>query len=292
LVRIKVTALNAADKAMLMGKPSAIRFYTGLRAPKRPILGADVAGTVEAVGPGVTKFAVGDAVFGDFSDQGFGGLAEFAVAGEEAIIAKPDNVSFPQAAATPLAGVTALQALRTHAGVAPGDRVAVSGASGGVGSFAIQIAKTLGAHVTAVCSAAKAEQARRLGADETIDYKVDDFTTRTGAFNVILGVNGFHPISHYKRALAPGGRYVMIGGQGKQMTQAMLLGPILSMGNDKKLGSMLAKSKSEDLQFLADLLEEGRLIAVIDAEYPLERSPEAMARLVEGHAAGKIVVVQ
>ncbi|MFW6213993.1 MAG: NAD(P)-dependent alcohol dehydrogenase, partial [Spirochaetota bacterium] len=217
LVRVRATALNAADKWLLMGTPRVVRLMNGLRAPKRTILGADVAGIVAAVGPGVSAFREGDAVFGDLSDVGLGGLAEFVCAPANVFAPKPASASFVQAAAVPLAGITALQALRTHAAVQPGERVAISGASGGVGSFAIELAKHFGAHVTAVCSAGKAGQAKALGADEVIDYQSEDFTERLGAYDIILGVNGFHPIGHYKRALAPGGRYVMIGGQSKQM---------------------------------------------------------------------------
>jgi NADPH:quinone reductase-like Zn-dependent oxidoreductase len=292
LVRVRATALNAADKWLLMGTPRVVRLMNGLRSPKRTILGADVAGTVEAVGPGVSTLREGDAVFGDLSSVGLGGLAEFACVPETVLAPKPASASFAQAAAVPLAGVTALQALRTHAKLQPGERVVVSGASGGVGSFAIQLAKHFGAHVIAVCSATKAEQARRLGADEVIDYREEDFTERVGAFDVILGVNGFYPLGHYKRALASGGRYVMIGGESKQMTQAMIRGPLASLASGKKMGSMLAKANHDDLAFLAGLLGEGEITPIIEAEYPFESAPEAMARLIEGHAAGKLVVVQ
>jgi NADPH:quinone reductase-like Zn-dependent oxidoreductase len=292
LVRVYATGLNAADKWLLMGTPRVVRLMNGLRAPKRTILGADVAGTVEAVGPGVSAFREGDAVFGDLSDAGLGGLAEYVAVREGLLAPKPAAASFTQAAAVPLAGVTALQALRTHAKVQPGERVAVSGASGGVGSFAIELAKHFGAHVTAICSEGKAEQARALGADEVIDYGSEDFTERAGAYDVILGVNGYHPIGHYKRALASGGRYVMIGGEGKQMTQAMLRGPIASLTSSKKLTSMLAKPNRDDLAYLAGLLGEGVITPVIEAEYPLDQTPEAIARLIEGHAAGKLVITQ
>ena len=205
LVKTHAAAVNAGDWHMLRADPFLIRFLYGLTAPKHPILGSDMAGTVEAVGTDVTQFQIGDEVFGDLSGSGFGGFAEYTTAPENRLAHKPAGLTFEEAAAVPLAAVTALQALRDHGQIAPGKRVLINGASGGVGTYAVQIAKALGAEVTGVCSTGKMEMVRSIGADHVIDYTQEDFTQNGQQYDLILAANGFQPLSAYERALQPSG---------------------------------------------------------------------------------------
>lgn len=291
LIRIHAASINAADYRLMRGQPFVIRLAGyGLRTPRYPILGSDIAGSVEAVGKNVKRFKPGDAVYGDLSGSGLGGFAEYATAPEHVLASKPSVLSFEEAAAVPMAALTALQALRDKGQVKSGEKVAINGASGGVGSFAVQIAKALGAQVTAVCSARNAEIARTIGADHIIDYKQADFTRSEKRYDVILGVNGFHPIADYRRALAENGRYVMVGGSDAQIFQAMLFGGWMSRGSDRKLCSVMQKPSHDDLVYMNGLLEARKVKPVIDRCYPLNETAEAIRHLESGQARGKVVI--
>jgi len=291
LVKVHAASVNAADWHIMRADPPLVRLMGfGLLRPKYKILGADVAGRVEAVGRNVTQFQPGDEIFGDLSGDGFGGFAEFVCASEDALASKPAKVSFEEAAAVPLAAVTALQGLRDKGQIQQGQKVLINGASGGVGTFAVQIAKSFGAEVTGVCSTSKVDMVRSIGADHVIDYTQEDFTKNGQHYNLILAANGYHPILDYKRALGPEGTYVMTGGSGAQMFQSMTLGPILSMTGNKKLGNLSMKANKGDLIFMKGLLEAGEVTPVIDRTYPLAEVPEAMRYLEEGHARGKVVI--
>ncbi|MCB0126197.1 MAG: NAD(P)-dependent alcohol dehydrogenase, partial [Caldilineaceae bacterium] len=285
------TSANAGDWHLMRGDPFLIRLGAGLRKPKKKFLGADVAGQVEAVGSNVTQFQPGDEVFGDLARYGFGAFAEYVAAPEDAFVLKPANLTFAQAAAVPEAAVTALQALRDHGQLQAGQKVLINGASGGVGHFAVQIAKALGAEVTGVCSTRKMEMVRSIGADHVIDYTQEDFTQNGQQYDLILAVGGDVPLSAYRRALRPEGRYVMIGGSSmKQLFQAMLLGPWLSMTGKQKLGLMLVKPTQADLAFVAELLETGKVVPVVDKTYPFAELPDAIRYLEAGRAQGKVVI--
>ena len=289
LIKVYVTALNAADWRLMSGKPFPVRFMTGLFKPKKGIPGTDVAGVIEAVGRNVTQFKVGDAVFGDLSGCGAGGLGQYVCAPEHVLVLKPEQLSFEQAAAAPMAAVTALQGLR-QGGIAAGQKVLIYGASGGIGTFAVQLAKHFGAIVTAVSSAAKHDLLRSIGADQVLDYAKDDFARNGQLYDLILGVNGHRSIFDYKRSLAPQGRYVMVGGEMSQIFQAIALGKLLSIGSQKQLSNLFAKPNQTDLAKIGFLLANGDIKAVIDQRYPLEEAPAAMRYLQAGHAKGKIMI--
>ncbi len=292
LIKVHAASVNAADWHLMRADPFIVRLMgEGFLKPKHKILGADIAGVIEEVGGNVEKFRRGDEVFGDISECGWGGFAEYACARENALELKPANISFEQAAAVPLAGVTALQGLRDKGRIAPGKKVLINGASGGVGTFAVQIAKLLGAEVTAVCSARNLEMARAIGADKVIDYAREDFTRNGRQYDLILAANGYHSISDYKRALSSNGIYVMSGGSMAQVFQAMLLGPWISMTGRKKIGAVMARPNQKDLSFIRELLENGRIKPVIDRRYALKEVPEALRYLEEGHAQGKVVII-
>jgi len=291
LVKIQAASVNAADWRMMRADPFLVRFYAGLFQPKKnPILGADIAGIVESVGKNVTQFKIGDEVFGDVFESGFGGFAEYKCAKEHELVLKPSNISFSEAAAVPLAALTALQALRDTGKVKQNQKVLINGASGGVGTYAVQLAKFFGAEVTAVCSSSKLEVARSLGADHVIDYTKDDFTNYKTRYDLILAVNGFRRIFDYIRALSPHGIYAMTGGSTKQLFQALLLGPFLSLPGNKKIAAVSSKPNQKDLLFLAGLLESNKIKPVIDRSYSLEQVPEAIGYVEKGHAAGKVII--
>jgi NADPH:quinone reductase-like Zn-dependent oxidoreductase len=290
LIHVYVAAINAADWHLLTADIFLVRLNVGLLKPKHQILGADVAGRVEAIGRTVTQFQPGDEVFGDLSLSGRGAFAEYVCAREDALVAKPANLTFEEAAAVPLAAVTALQALRDKGQIQPGQKVLINGASGGVGMYAMQLAKAFGAEVTAVCSTRNVDLVRSLGVDHVIDYTQADFTKQGQRYDLILAANGYHPIWAYKRALTPKGRYVMTGGSMAQFGQAVLLGPLLSMTGKNKMGNMLARPNQKDLAFIKELLEAGKVKPVIDRRYPLREVPMAIRYLGEGHAKGKIVI--
>ena len=290
LIKIHAASANAADWHLLRGDPFLLRLQFGLLKPKKQILGADIAGRVEAVGPNVKGLQPGDAVFGDISGSGFGGFAEYVAVPEHAVIQKPSSLTFEQAAAVPLAAVTALQGLRDKGQLKPGQKVLINGASGGVGTFAVQIAKSFGAEVTAVCSTTKVDMVRSLGADHVIDYTQEDFTRNGQQYDLVLGANGYHPIGAYKRALTPTGTYVMSGGSMVQLFQALLLGPLHSMTGSRKMRNLLAKPSTQDLAFVKGLIETGKVVPVIDRSYPLREVADAIRYLEKGHARGKVVI--
>jgi len=288
LIEVHAASLNAYDWHLLTADIFLVRLMGGgLLKPKNKIPGADIAGRVEAVGRNVTQFEPGDDVFGDI---GRGGFAEYACARENRLASKPANLSFEEAAAVPMAALTALQGLRDKGRIQPGQKVLINGASGGVGTFAVQIAKSFGAEVTAVCSTGKMDMARSIGADQVIDYTKEDFTKNGQHYDLIFAANGYHPILDYRRALGPKGIYVVAGGTWAQMFQATLLGPWISMTGSKKMGGVSAKVSQKDLVFIKELLEAGKIRPVIDRRYPLSEVPEALRYLGEGHARGKVVI--
>jgi NADPH:quinone reductase-like Zn-dependent oxidoreductase len=289
LVHVRAASVNPLDWHFVTGTPYFTRLVVGLRRPKDGVVGVDFAGTVEAVGKDVEHVRPRDEVFGGRS----GAFAEY-VAVKEAVVVKPAGVSFEDAAAVPIAGVTALQGLRDKGGLQAGQRVLVNGASGGVGTFAVQIAKALGAEVTAVCSPQNVETARSLGADRVIDYTQEDFTRDGRRYDVMFDVPGNRSWSDCKRVLVDRGTYVLAGGP----KHNRWIGPVgMAIGRQllSKIGSrravkFLAKLNREDLRFLGDLLADGRVKPVIDRRYPLEEVPDALSYLGEGHARGKIVI--
>jgi NADPH:quinone reductase-like Zn-dependent oxidoreductase len=291
LVKIHAASVNALDWHFMRGSPFLVRVSgNGLRKPKDPRLGVDLAGRVEAVGGQVTQFRVGDEVFG----RGDGTFAEFACARETAVMLKPTTLTFEAAAAVPIAALTALGALRDKGQIRPGQQVLIHGSSGGVGTFAVQFAKAFGAEVTAVCSTQSVEMARSIGADHVIDYTKEDFTRNRPRYDLILGVNGYHSIFAYRRALRPNGTYVMVGATNahliQALLQALLLGPVVSMTGRRKMGLLMAKPAQQDLVLVKELLEAGKIVPVIDRRYPLRETAEAFRYMEAGHPKGKIVI--
>jgi NADPH:quinone reductase-like Zn-dependent oxidoreductase len=287
LIKIHAASVNAYDWHFLTADIFLIRFMgAGLLKPKYTRLGADIAGRVEAVGKNVTQFQSGVEVFGIVR----GGFAEYASVSENAVALKPSNLSFEEAAAVPMAGVSALQGLRDEGQIQAGQKVLIYGASGGVGTFAVQIAKAFGAEVTAVCSTRNLEQSRSIGADYVIDYTKEDFTQNGRQYDLILAVNGYRSLSAYKRALTPKGTYVMAGGAMAQMFQAMLMGSLMSITGGKKMGGVSVKESQKDLVCLTALIEASSVVPVIDRRYTLGEAAEALRYLGEGHARGKVVI--
>ena len=291
LIKVYAAGANAADWHLLEGKPLLVRL-AGYRLfkPKHKIPGAAVAGRVEAVGRNVKQFQSGDEVFGDLSGCGFGAFAEYVCVPENALALKPANLTFEAAAAVPVAAITALQGLRDKGQIQAGQKVLIYGASGGVGTFAVQLAKAFGAEVTAVCSTRNVEMMRSMGADHVIDYTQKDFTDNGQRYDLILAANGYHPISAYKRALSPRGRYVMTGGSMAQLYQAMLLGPLISRTGSKTMGSLMAKPNQRDLLCMQELLDAGKVVPVIERRYPLSEVADALRYLEQGHTKGKVVI--
>jgi NADPH:quinone reductase-like Zn-dependent oxidoreductase len=290
-VRVHAASINYGDWGLLRGKPFFLRLTEGgIREPKIRILGGDVAGRVEAVGRNATRFRPGDEVFGDLAACGRGGFAEYVCAAEDKFARKPAKLSFEEAAAVPMAAVVALQGLRDKGQIRPGQKVLINGTSGGVGTFAVQIAKSFGAKVTAVCSTRNLDMARSIGADHVIDYTQEDFTKSGRRYDLILAANGYHPISDYKRALTPQGIYVCSGGSLTQISQSMLLGPLISRPEGKQMGNLLYRQDIEDLVLVSQLLESGQVVPVIDRRFPLNELPEAFRYFGEGHARGKVVI--
>lgn len=288
LVKVHAASANALEWRGFTMPSLLVRLIGGgLLKPKDPKVGVDVAGTVEAVGSSVTEFKSGDEVFGVAP----GSFAEHVCNGESKFALKPANVSFEAAAAVPVAACTALQGLRDKGQIQPGQRVLIDGASGGVGTFAVQIAKSYGAEVTAVCSTRNLDMARSLGADHVIDYKREDFTKDGQQYDLILAVNGHHPIQDYRRVLSPTGICVVAGGPLSQIFQAMLLGPLVSrLGSKKHVFMGIATTPKKDLLVLKELLEAGKLAPVIDKCYPLNETAKAIRYLIEEHARGKVVI--
>jgi NADPH:quinone reductase-like Zn-dependent oxidoreductase len=291
LVRVHAAGVGRDVWHVMAGLPYPIRLAGyGLRAPKNPVVGSDVAGVVEAVGNDVSRFRPGDEVFG----IGEGTFAEYAPALEGKLAPKPSNLTFEQAAAVAISGSTALQALRDHGRVAAGQEVLVIGASGGVGTFAVQIAKAVGARVTGVCSTAKADLVRSIGADHVIDYTREDFAEGDQRYEVILDIGGNSSLARLRRALTPGGTLVITGGEGggrwlggtDRQIRALLLSPFVG----QKLGTFINKENHEDMIVLKELIESGKLTPVIGETYPLSEAPEAIWHLEEGRARGKVVI--
>jgi len=262
---------------------------TGVRTPKHQVLGCDIAGRVEAVGSRVKQLRPGDDVFGVSGFSG-GGFAEYVCSIEDKLALKPANISFEDAAAVPVAALTALQGLRDKGRIQPGQKVLVDGASGVVGTFAIQIAKSFGAEVTAVCSTRNVDTARAIGADHVIDYTREDFTQSGQRYDLILGANAYHSIFAYRRALTQDGVFVMAGGGLGGVLSFLLLAPVLSLIGTRKMRFFIAKMNKKDLVLLGDLLETGKVVSVIDRRYPLSGVDEALRYLEEGHAQGKVVI--
>ena len=279
LIKVNAVSLNAADyRSMKMGI-----------IPRRKIFGADVAGSIESVGKNITLFKQGDEVMGDLASFGFGGLAEYVTAPERALIIKPSPVSFEEGATLPMAALTSLQALRDKGNIQKGDKVLIVGSAGGVGTFAVQLAKYFEAEVTGVCSSKNIQQTASIGADYVIDYTKEDFTKSDSRYNLILAINGNYPLLAYKKTLTPGGIYVMVGGSLSQIFKSLIFGWLISFGS-KKMKYVSAKANKNDLEFLAKLLKDGKIKPVIDRHYPLDKTADAIRYLSEGHARGKVVI--
>ncbi len=290
LIKVRAASVNPLDWRLMKGKPAILRVFFGLRKPRLGRPGVDVAGEVEAVGGSVTQFKPGDEVFG----ASRGAFAEYACTAESKLVLKPDNVTFEQAASVNVAGLTALQGLRDKGKIQPGSKVLINGAAGGVGTFAVQIAKSFGADVTGVCSTRNIDMVRSIGADEVIDYTQNDFTTSNQRYDLILDCVGNHSFSACRRVLNPVGRFVIIGaphdtsviGLLAFLIQALLLSLFVS----QKAVMFIAKSSQDDLTLLGELIATGKLEPVIDSCYSLSDAPDAVRHVEEGHARGKVVI--
>jgi len=290
LIRVHAASLNRSDWENLVGSPAYVRFG-GLFKPGTPILGSDIAGTVEDVGNDVTRFQPGDEVFGDILYAGSGGFGEYVSVPETAPLAlKPAGLSFEDAAALPQAGLLGIQGMRSKGGVQPGQKVLINGAGGGGGTFAIQVAKSLGAEVTGVDRALKLDGMRSVGADNVIDYTRDDYTRVSDKYDRILDFVGSRSVFANRRALANGGVYQVAGGPAHRLLQALLVGGLISKLGSKQLGVLIARPNSADLEDLAAEVVAGRIRPIIDQVFGLEEVPEAMRRLGEERSLGKIVV--
>ena len=290
-VQVRAASINMFDWHMTTGTPRMARAVAGLRRPKATVPGADVAGVVDAVGPGVTRLRVGDEVMGDI---GSGSFAEYAVAAERMLVHKPADVPFEHAAAVPLAGLTALQGLRDHAGVQPGQRVVINGASGGVGTLAVMIAKALGAEVTAVCSTSKVDLVRGLGADRVIDYTGDDWTELVRDQRAVFDNAGTRGWRATSRTLAPGGIVVTITGPKHGLVGPMrelAFRKLASLGSGKRFAYFTAAIRTVDLETLAGMLASGAITPVVERIHPLAETADALRYVGAGHARGKIVIV-
>jgi NADPH:quinone reductase-like Zn-dependent oxidoreductase len=291
LVHVHAAGMDRGVWHVMTGLPYPIRLAGyGLRAPNNPVIGSDVAGVVEAVGKNVRRLQPGDEVFG----IGKGTFAEYAGAPQDKLVPKPENLTFEQAAVVAISGLPALQGLRDHGKVRPGQGVLVIGASGGVGTYAVQIAKALGAQVTGVCSTTKVEMVRSIGADHVIDYTREDFTEGDQRYDLILDIGGNSSLARLRRALVPRGTLVITGGEGggrwlggtDRQIRALMLSPFVG----QKLGTFISKENHEDMIVLKELIESGKVAPVIDRTYPLSQVPEAIRYLQEGHAQGKVVI--
>ncbi len=289
LLQVSAAGLDRGQWHMMTGQPYLMRLVSGVRRPKNPVLGLDVAGTVVAVGPGATRFSVGDEVFG----FGRGTFAEYAVAREGKLARKPVNVSFEQAAVVPVSAVTALMALTDVGHVRQGQNVLITGASGGVGSYAVQLAKAFGAEVTGVCSTAKADLVRSLGAAHVVDYAQDDFAAGERRYDLIIDIAGNPAVSRLRRALTPAGTAVIVGGEGNgdwvgmgRQFRALARSPLIR----QRLTMLTPRQRTADLERLAALIQEGKVTPSIGATYPLDQTPEAMRHLESGKARGKVAI--
>jgi NADPH:quinone reductase-like Zn-dependent oxidoreductase len=292
LIRVRAAGVDPGVWHLMTGRPYLVRAMGfGLRAPKVRVRGRDVAGTVEAVGAKVTRFKPGDEVFGTAE----GSFAEYVCAREDKLATKPANMTFEQAAVTPISGLTALQGLRDVGKVQPGQKVLIIGAAGGVGTFAVQIATALGAEVTGVCSTSKMDLVRSIGADHVIDYTREDFTQSGKRYDVILDTGGRRPLSTLRQALAPKGTLVIVGGEGGGrilggFDRQIFRAPLVSLFVGQALRPLASKELVEDLLALKELIEAGKVTPVIDRTFPLSEAPDAIRYLAQGHARGKVVV--
>jgi NADPH:quinone reductase-like Zn-dependent oxidoreductase len=299
LVRVRATSINAGDWYLMSGNPFITRLmFGGILKPKIQILGMDIAGQVEAVGKDVTQFQVGDEVFGDLSECGFGAFAEYVCAPETALALKPTNISFDRAATVPCAALTALQGLRDCGQIKSGQKVLIVGASGGVGSFAVQIAKAFGAEVTAVCSTNKMEMMRSIGADKIVDYTQTDVTKNGRQYDLILDAAAYRSVFDYRSILKPEGIYVLIGGSIARLFQVLLFGSVISRIMHRKLKCLMAKPNRSDLVILKDLIEAEKIVPFIfggatsveNQTYNLSEVPEAIRQLEQRQVRGKVAI--
>ncbi|HAX02555.1 MAG: hypothetical protein A2Y45_02055 [Tenericutes bacterium GWC2_34_14] len=279
LIHVKASSINAAD----------YRSLSYGMIPKRKIFGADVSGIIEEVGPKCSQFKIGDTVFGDLSDSGFGGLAEYAVAKEKSIIIKSDDISFSVAASIPMAGITALHGIRDAGKLKPHQKVLIYGSGGGVGTFAVQLARYYQAHITTVSGPHNINLMSELGVEDAIDYQNDDFKKKLGQYDVILAVNGHEKLKTYKKMLDKHGRLVVIGGSISQIIKAMLFGKFLSMGH-KKIVLLKSKTNQKDLAFLAELVKNKHIISVIDKNVKLDEAISSFDEISKVHAKGKVII--
>lgn len=289
LIRISAAAVNPLDWHLLRGEPFLVRLMGfGLLKPKHRILGADLSGRVEAVGTNVTRFKIGDEVFG----ASMGGFAEYVCVNQDKLVLKPPAITFEQAAAAPIAGITALQALRDNGRLQSGQHVLINGASGGVGTFAVQIAKALGAQVTGVCSGENIETVTSIGADHVIDYTKEEFWSGGKEYDLIVDNAAFQSIQKSLRALKSTGIYVGVGGSSSSLTvlQSLILNPLLARLKGKKVVSFMANTNQADLVFIKELLEAGKVVPVIDRKYRLSETAEAIRHVEKGHTRGKVII--
>jgi len=290
LIRVRAASVNPLDWHFLRGEPYPVRLMLGLLKPKAPGLGVDVAGEVEALGPNASEFKPGDAVFGSCR----GAFAEYVCAAEKGLVAKPDNVSFEQAASVPVAAFTALQGFRDKGKIQAGQKVLINGAAGGVGTYAVQIAKWFGADVTGVCSTRNLDMVRSIGADRAIDYTEEDFTRGGQRYDIIFDLVGNHSFSECRRVMNPGARLVGAGGTTDRWmigTLASVIGTsVASWFVSQKPVGILARNRKEDLELMRDLLKTGKVQPVIDRCYPLSETAEAIRYLEQGHARGKVII--
>ncbi len=291
LVRIRATSINAGDWHLMRGDPFLSRLlFGGILKPKIQILGMDIAGSVEEVGKDVTQFQVGDEVFGDLAECGFGAFAEYVCVTEAALVLKPTNISFEQAATVPGAALAALQGLRDCGQIKSGQKVLINGASGGVGSFAVQIAKALGAEVTAVCSTNKMAMMNALGADQIIDYTQTDVTKDGQQYDLIIDAAAYRSVFDYQPILKHEGTYVLIGGSISRLFQVLLFGSVISRIMGRKLKCLTAKPNRSDLVILKDMIEAEKIIPFIDRTYSLSEVPEAIRQLEQRQIRGKVSI--
>jgi len=286
LVKVYATSICWADNSLVRGKPFIARLSSGLLKPKHTIPGIDIAGQVEAVGRSVKQFQPGDEIFGDIGACGFGAYAEYVSVPENALALKPVNITYEEAAAVPQYAVVALQGLRDKGQIQHGQKVLINGASGGIGTFAVQIAKSYETEVTGVCSTRNLDMVRSIGADHVIDYTQEDFTQNEKRYDLILDIVANHYISDYMHALSPKGNYVAVAFN----PSALFLGPLISMTGSKKVGQLSHKPNVKDLVFIKELIEAGKVVPVIDGRYPLSEVAEAFRYYGEGHPSGKVVI--
>ncbi|PCJ89409.1 MAG: alcohol dehydrogenase [Flavobacteriales bacterium] len=289
LVKVHAASVNDWDWGLMRGKPLLIRLLFGFLKPKVNILGADIAGQVEAVGSNAKKFQPGDEVFGDISECGFGGFAEYVCARDNALTLKPANMTFEEAAAIPHAAMLAVQGLLDKGQIQQGQKLLINGAGGGVGTFGVQIAKLYGAEVTGVDSSGKLDMLKSMGFDHVIDYKQEDFTKNGQCYDLILDAKTNRSVFDYARSLSPNGTYVTVGGSSAPLLQALILGPWISIFNKKNI-RILALKPNKDLAYMNELFEAGKVKPVIDGPYKLSEVPEAIRYFGEGNHKGKIII--